>query len=128
MGLIAVFLLVFGVFMSLLLFNNQISSAIRATTNVPSCPNSYIFVSDVDATEPVSAVVFARNSNGNGVSRVPVTCNATLGEITPANQITDNQGNANFIISSTVAGTAVINCSLSPCGAISQAVSVRFNP
>lgn len=129
LGLIGVFLLVFGVFMSMLFFNNpQTSQRIRAEENVPSCGNSYIFADNLNAQigSTVSLTVFVRNQDSNAVSNIPVTCQSTLGTLTPTQQTSSNNGSAVFTLTSQSAGLSQITCSVPSCGSVKNQLSVQF--
>lgn len=128
-GLITVFFLVFGVFMSFLVFGRNAPVNIQANTNIQKCDNSFIFVNDVSLPVGSTAafVAYVRNSEGAGLSKIAVTCTTTLGTILPSNEsVTANSGSATFTLTSDTAGIATISCSTPSCSSFAKNVTIQF--
>lgn len=128
-GLITVFFLVFGVFMTFLLFGRNAPVSIRANANIQKCDNSFIFANDVSLAIGSTAtfVAYVRNSEGTGLPKVPVTCATTLGTISSSNEsITANSGSATFTLTSDTAGIATISCSTPSCSSFAKNVTIQF--
>jgi len=128
LGLIGVFLLVFGVFMSMLFFNSpRGGTRIRAAGSTASCENTYLFAQFL-VTQVGSSVqlnVFVRDADSEAVGKVVVTCSASLGTLTPSQQTSQNNGSTTFSLTSTTQGVSNVTCSIA-CGQISNSVSVQF--
>lgn len=127
-GLVVLFVLVLGVFVSTLFFNSTGRTAIRASNVIPSCANSYIFASKVTALvgENVPLVVYLRSEENEAVPNTSVTCQTSLGAVNPISAITEKTGIVNINASSQTPGTATITCSIAQC-ALAQNVTVQFN-
>lgn len=129
-GLITVFLLVFGVFMSFLVFGRSGQPlGIRASGSTVSCQNSFVFANqlNVEVGAPVTILAYVRNESSVGLANIAVTCSSTLGTITPVdNPVTNSSGNATYSLVSDTPGLATISCSVASCGELARNVTVQF--
>ncbi len=128
-GLITVFLLVFGVFMTYIFARQSGGSlSIRANqSKIASCPNSFLFATNVDSNNRSETVTaYVRDDASNGLANLAFQCTSTLGSLSPDNLVTNKMGQASFTLSSTTPGVATVSCTL-PCGLFSRSVTVKFN-
>src|SRR3989344_7477467 len=91
MALVLVFFLVFGVFMSLMLFNKQIGNFARAAAETdPSSQTSLIFAWPITAKvgEKVEVNIFIRNANNSPLDKKPVRLVTNLGTVNGATEAT----------------------------------------
>lgn len=128
-GLVAVFLLVFSVFMGLLVFNNQFARFIRASQSDASCPNTFVFAQTLNAAinESVAISVFVRDSQDDGVAQTMVSCTTTLGTLNNPQAVSNDLGIAKFTLTSPTLGTATVSCTIPKCGQIANSVTISFN-
>ena len=132
-SLMIVFVLFFGLFTAMEVFNGQIQTFTRAAAeSIPSSDKSLIFcwpyTIKADGRETATINVLIRNG---GTSPLPiankqVTLSTTVGKINNNTQITDKLGRANFTITSDVQGTAVISATVDGSTKLINTVSVKF--
>ncbi|OGK20380.1 hypothetical protein A3C23_03870 [Candidatus Roizmanbacteria bacterium RIFCSPHIGHO2_02_FULL_37_13b] len=128
-GLVAVFIMVFGVFMTTLLYSGRERSGPVRAGLPPSCVNSFIFTTSVEAAvgESVNQLIYVRDDNNNGLKGINVACSTTLGSLNPFSGVTNTNGNLQLTLTSNTAGLAVTNCTIPICGQVQRSVSVQFN-
>lgn len=129
-GLVAVFIMVFGVFMTTLLYSGREGTGPVRAGLPASCVNSFPFTTSVEATvgESVNQLLYVRDDNNTGLKGVNVTCNSTLGNLNPSTGVTNSNGILQMTLVSDTPGTAVTSCRLPICGDVQRTVSVKFNP
>ena len=131
-GLMIIFFLVFGVFVTTTLFNKQIANFARASTETdPSGQTSLIFAWPLTAKvgDKVEVDVFIRNLNNLPLDNKPVRLVTNLGLINGAQESSlesDKIGKASFILSSDTVGVAELTAFVDKNIQLNQKVSVKF--
>ena len=131
-ALMLVFFLVFGLFISLMLFNKQITNFARASAETdPSSQTSLIFAWPLTAKtgDKVEVNVFIRNANNTPLDKKSVRLTTNLGLINGSSESTsqsDKTGKALFILTSDKSGTAQITALVNDKIQLSQKISVKF--
>ncbi len=112
LGLLMIFFLAFTVFITFVVFNDQLTAVTRASTDVVSQEKTYTFawplslVADGKAESEIT--VFVRNDEGKGVSGKTVRLSSPVGTIKEPSVVTNTNGKAAFHISSSNPGVAEI--------------------
>src|SRR3989344_2616366 len=101
LGLLVVFFLAFGLFITLTFFNKQISTFTRAKEeSIPSSETSLIFAwpltAPIDGSQPVVVNIFIRNADNLPLSGKSVSLSTNLGNIAESAQATDKSGKVSF--------------------------------
>ena len=125
--LIAVFLVFFGAFITITVFNSNISSLTRATTCLPDPAKSPIFVWPLqlnDHEETSSISIFVRDQNSLPCAKKNVALATSMGSLRQTLATTDNNGKATFIYSCTAQGEAQISATIDNTTAIAQTVTI----
>ena len=130
MSLIGIFMLSFGVFFSVIVFNKPLSRLIRASQETnPSAANSLIFAWPLtvkaDGQTPSTITVFLRNEKNYPVPNKPVTVLTSFGEIKESQVVSSKDGKTEFHITSATAGIANITVQ-SGTLTLTQKMSVKF--
>jgi hypothetical protein len=134
-GLVSIFFLVFGVFISVLFFNKNIATLTRAKEDtLPSAEKSIILVYpltvNADGTTTSTATVVVRNSKGDGLEAKPVTLTTSLGAIDGGQPTltknSEKDGHATFAITSSTAGVANLSVLISGSTSTSNTASINF--
>lgn len=129
-GLLSIFFLVFGVFMTVLLFNDNLTTITKAKDElIPSSEKSIIlaYPLSLQAGNGQSKVtVWVRNKEGKGIPNQPVTLTTSLGTLDIQALNSDGQGRAIFTLSSQTAGTATLNATIAGTVNPSNTVTVEF--
>ena len=131
-ALMLVFFLVFGLFISLMLFNKQITNFARASAETdPSSQTSLIFAWPLTAKtgDKVEVNVFIRNANNTPLDKKSVRLTTNLGLINGSSESTsqsDKTGKALFILTSDKSCTAQITALVNYKIQLSQKISVKF--
>lgn len=134
-GLISIFFLVFGVFISVLFFNKNIATLTRAKEDtLPSTEKSIILVYpltvNADGKTTATVTVFVRNSKGDSLEAKPVTLTSSLGALDGGQQsltkATEKSGQSVFTLTSTEAGTAQLKAVINGTVPTSNTASVNF--
>ncbi len=130
-GLMLLFFLAFGVFTTVVVFNQPLTQLTRAKEEtVASASESLIFAwpLTVKADGKTSSIisVFIRNLNGKPLSNKAVVLTSTLGNLSEASVTTDNQGKATFQLTSLTPGVAQITATVSGEATLTQKVTVSF--
>ncbi len=112
LGLLMMFFLAFTVFMTFVVFNDQLTAVTRASTDVVSPEKTYTFAwpltLEADGKTESEITVFVRNDEGKGISGKTVRLTSPVGEIKEPTFVTDANGKATFHISSGSPGLAEI--------------------
>ena len=131
-ALMMIFLLVFGVFVTTILFNKQISNIARASTETdPSAQTSLIFAWPLTAKvgDKVEVNVFIRNANNLPLDKKPVKLVTNLGLVNGTQESTSESnktGKVNFTLSSDTVGIAELTAFVNNNIQLIQKVSVKF--
>ncbi len=128
--LIGVFLVLFGLFISLILFEKPLVRLTRAKLDQPSAEKSIIFawplkvVADGRAESVIT--VFARNGQGDELSNKAVTLTSSIGQLVETTVVTDKLGKAEFKIRSSNQGIADLKAVVDNTTTVNQTVSIEF--
>lgn len=132
-SLIIVFILFFGIFTAMVVFNNPLKTFTQAAAeSVPSSQTSLIFADPVyksikaDGKDSAKIDVLVRNANTVPIANKSVTISTTLGSIAQNSQISDKLGRTTFIITSNSPGTAEISAVVDGSVQLINKVSVKF--
>ncbi|HLL60725.1 MAG TPA: Ig-like domain-containing protein [Candidatus Nitrosocosmicus sp.] len=130
-GLLSIFFLVFGVFISVLFFNKNITTFTRAKEELIPVKEKSILLgypltvtADNQTTSTITAWV--RNEKGIGIADKNVTLTSTLGTIDQPTQKTDKDGRISFKIKSSTPGDAVISAMIENSIPSSNSVTINF--
>lgn len=131
-SLLAIFVIVFAVFIGFVLFNQPIRTFTRASEElVPSSESSLIFAwplnSKADGLSKVQINVFIRNSKNYPLNNKKVNLTTTLGNITNDSDTTDKSGKATFSLVSNSPGIAEVKAFVDNQIQIKQTVTVKFD-
>jgi hypothetical protein len=130
-GLLLVFFLLFTVFASSILFNNQLSSITRAKEDyAPSAKASLLFAFPLlvkaDGKTKSTISVFIRSDKGMPVKDQKVVLTASVGQLELSEVITDDKGKATATITSTTPGTSIISATIGGSLMLTQPLSITF--
>ncbi len=130
-GLLLVFFLLFTVFASTVLFNNQIISFTRAKEDyLPSAKASLLFAYPLlikaDGKMVSTISVFVRSDKGMPVKDVKVALTATIGQLASSEVTTDDKGKATTMINSSVTGASTIGATIAGNLKITQPLTITF--
>jgi len=130
-SLMIIFVLIFALFTSAVIFKDPIKTFTRAATeSVVSSNKSLIFswpkTIKADGKETASIDVLVRNADTVPIANKQVVLSATVGNIANNSQTTDKLGRATFTISSDVQGTAEISATVDGTTQLINKVSVKF--
>lgn len=131
-GLVAVFFIVFSLFISVLVFQQPITKLTKAKEELlPSPTKSLIFAWPLsvpaDGKSESTINVFIRNEKEAPISNKKVSLATTLGTIREKQPISDKQGKTEFKIVSETKGNAEIKAVVDNSVEIIQKVSVKFD-
>ena len=128
--LVGVFLVLFGVFISLVLFEKPLVRLTRAKLDQPSAEKSIIFAWPLkvvaDGRSESVITVFARTENGDELSNRSITLTSSVGQLVETTVVTDKLGKAEFKIRSTIAGMADLKAVVDNTTPINQTVVIEF--
>lgn len=126
------FFVLFGLFISLMLFEKPLVRFTRAKQERPSAEKSILFAWPLrvpaDGKSESTINVFIRNDNGDELGKRTVTLTAAIGEFEESTVVADKLGKAEFKIKSSVAGIAEIRGVVENSTPIVQTVSIEFAP
>lgn len=130
-GLLLIFLLSFGIFTTIVVFNKPLTQFTRASEeNNPSPNSSLIFAwpltTKADGKTVANINVFVRSYKGSPLSNKVVTLKSTLGQVKEINNTTDKTGKAIFALTSGEKGIAEVEATVNNTLKIVQKVSVKF--
>lgn len=131
LGLIIVFFLAFGLFITLTTFNRQLATLTRAKEeSIPSSETSLIFAwpltSSTASTAPVEINVFIRNATNLPISGRLVTLTTTRGSFSYNSQTTDKSGKSTFYLTSSAPGIAEVTGMVDNQIQLKQKVTIKF--
>ncbi len=131
LGLFALFFISFLFFLSVVLFNQPLSSLIRAREDTaPSSQNSLMFAWPIEAkADGQSAVqidVFVRSESNKLVANREVKVSTNLGQVQPASTVSDKNGRASFNLVSSQAGIAKLSATIDNSITLSKELTVKF--
>jgi len=129
-GLMLVFLLSFGIFMTVLVFNKPINQLTRAKEeSVVSEKNSLVFAwplnAQADGKSQNKITVFVRSYTNKAIADKPVVIETTLGEVLEKEVVSGKDGKAEFHLTSNSKGVAEITAKVAGIP-ITQKVTVKF--
>ena len=132
-GLLAVFFLMFVVFVTVIFLSNsnQLVSLTRAKEDyVPSAKDSLLFgyplLVKADGKSVSTINVFVRSAKGMPVKSQSLVVTTTLGQLSASSVTTDSQGKASVTLSSTTAGIATVEAVIDSSTKITQTLSIKF--
>lgn len=128
-GLMMIFFLAFTVFITFVVFNEQLSTVTRASTDFVSAEKSLVFAWPLslkaDGVEESEITVFIRSEDGRSIEGKTVTLETTLGEVLEDTVVTDKGGKALFTLTSSSPGVAEITAIVDN-STVTRTVSVKF--
>lgn len=130
--LMMLFFVVFGVFVTTMLFSKNLRGFARAsTTTDPSSQASLIFAWPLTAKvgDKVDVNIFVRNANNSPLDKKLVRVVTNLGLINGAQESTaesDKTGKVSFVLSSETQGIARITAFVNGNTQLSQEVTIKF--
>lgn len=130
-GLMLVFMLTFGLYTVITVFNKPLTRLTKAKEEfIPSSDNSLIFAwpltSKANGKSSVQVNVFIRNVTNVPLPNKKVALTTTVGSVEPSDVTTDKGGKATFSVGSTTPGTAEINAMVDNTIQLKQKVTVKF--
>ncbi len=130
-GLLLVFFLLFTVFATVVLLNKQIVTFTRAKEDyTPSVSASLLFAYPLllkaDGTTKSTINVFVRSDKGMPVKDQKLTVSASLGNLDASEVTTDEKGKATVNLTSTTAGTAMVQAFIGGTLKMTQTLSIKF--
>ncbi|MCS7093362.1 MAG: Ig-like domain-containing protein [Patescibacteria group bacterium] len=130
--LITLFFLFFSIFVTYVLFNQQIRIFTRASEELqPSAEKSLIFAwplsAKSDGQEKVTINVFVRNEKDRSVENRTVSLITNLGKVEPQIQTSDKSGKATFVLTSNQKGTANIQAVVDNQIYLRKTISIKFD-
>lgn len=130
-GLMLLFMLTFGLYTAITVFNKPLTRLTKAKEEfIPSSESSLIFAwplnSKSDGNSTAQINVFVRNANNIPLPNKKVALNSTLGTTNPTDVVTDKGGKATFSVSSDSPGLAEITAIIDNNIQIKQKVTVKF--
>ena len=131
LGLVLAFFVTFILFTVAVVFQRPLTQAIRATEeNNPSGVNSLIFAwpltEKADGTTPVEINVFVRSNSNKPVSKKTVSVSSSLGNVQPAERVSDQAGKTSFVITSTTPGIAQLSAIIDNNIPLQKSLSIKF--
>lgn len=128
--LIGVFFALFGLFISLILFERPLVRFTRAKLDQPSSEKSIIFAWPLkiaaDGQSESVITVFARNEKGDELGKKAVTLTSSIGQLVESTVVADKLGKAEFKIRSSAPGVAEIKAIVDNTTPVNQTVSIEF--
>jgi len=130
-SLLTLFVLVFGLFIGLVIFNQPIRTFTRASEElIPSSESSLIFAwpltAKADNKEKVDINIFVRNVKNLPLTNKRVSLETNLGTVATVSDTTNKSGKATFSLTSSNPGIAEIKATIDNQVQIKQTVTVKF--
>ncbi|MBI3366212.1 Ig-like domain-containing protein [Candidatus Roizmanbacteria bacterium] len=130
-GLMLIFMLSFGLFATITVFNKPLTRLTKAKEEfLPSSDSSLLFAwpltAKADGEYSVQINVFVRNATNIPLSNKKVHLATTVGSIKTNNLDTDKAGKATFMISSTSPGLTELSAVVDNQVQLKQKISVKF--
>ncbi len=131
LGLILAFFVTFILFTAAIVFQRPLTQAIRATEeNTPSGSTSLIFAwpltEKADGNTQVEVDVFVRSKSNKPVPKKTVNLTSSLGNVQALSNVSDTQGKATFIITSSTSGMAQLSAIIDNTIPLQKTVTVKF--
>lgn len=130
LALMTLFVLAFIIFLSFILFNDQIVGATQASNKQVSATNSLLFAWPLEVqadSESISEItVFVRTDEGQAVPDRIVQLSTNVGTISEDSVVTDTSGKAVFTLSSAVPGIAQVQAVVEGIQ-LQRTVSIQFS-
>lgn len=130
-SLLILFILVFGLFIGLVVFNQPIRTFTRASEElIPSLESSLIFAwpltAKADNKEKVDINIFVRNAKNLPLINKKVNLETNLGTVVVISDTTDKSGKATFSLTSSNPGIAEIKATIDNQVQIKQTITIKF--
>ncbi len=130
-GLMLVFLLSFGLFAVVTVFNKPLSRFTKAKEEfIPSSQNSLIFgwplTTKADGKQTAEINIFVRNSTNIPLPNKKVTLNTSLGSFKTNDITTDKAGKATFYLVADAPGLAELTAMIDNQIQLKQKLSIKF--
>lgn len=130
-SLLILLVLVFSIFISYVVFNEQIATFTRASSDTdPLAEKSLIFAWPLTAKatgqDKVMINIFVRNEKNQPLNNKLVSLTTTLGQLDAQTQTTDKSGKVTFNITSTQTGIAQIQAKVDNKVQLKQSLTVKF--
>jgi hypothetical protein len=130
-GLMLIFMLIFGLFVTVTIFNKPLTQFTKAKEEfLPSVDNSLIFAwpltTKSEGKSNVQVNIFVRSSTNIPLPNKKVVLITTLGVVTPNSVTTDKGGKATFSIESNNPGIAELSAIVDDQYQLVQKVTVKF--
>lgn len=130
-GLMLIFMLSFGLFVTITVFNKPLTSLTKAKEEfLPSSESSLLFAwpltAKADGTYTIQVNVFVRNATNIPLPNKKVHLSASLGTIKENDVQTDKAGKATFVVNSNSPGLAELSAIVDNQVQLKQKVSVKF--
>lgn len=131
LSLMSLFILTFGVFAGVVVFNKPLTQLTRAKEEaIPSLKNSLVFAwpleLDADGTTASTITVFIRTDLSKPLTGKPVTLTSTLGAVKEQSVTTDAEGRAVFTLTSAEKGIAELQAFIDNTSPLERKISVKF--
>lgn len=130
-GLMLIFMLSFGLFTTITVFNKPLTQLTKAHEEfLPSSESSLLFAwpltAKTDGQNSIQVNVFVRNATNIPLPNKTVHLNSTLGLIKENDLITDKAGKASFTFGSSTPGLAELSAVIDNQVQLKQKISVKF--
>ncbi len=130
-GLMLIFMLSFGLFTTIIVFNKPLTRLTKAKEEfLPSSESSLLFAwpltAKADGAYSVQVNVFVRNATNIPLPNKKVRLATTVGSIKTNDLETDKAGKATFMISSDSSGLAELTAVVDSQVQLKQKISVKF--
>ncbi|MFH0979905.1 MAG: Ig-like domain-containing protein [Candidatus Roizmanbacteria bacterium] len=130
-SLLIIFVLVFGLFVGLVVFNKPIRTFTRASEElIPSSESSLIFAwpltAKADNIEKVDINIFVRNAKNLPLANKRISLETNLGAVAAITDTTDKSGKATFSLTSSNPGIAQIKATIDNQIQIKQTITIKF--
>jgi len=130
-SLLLIFFLLFTIFITIVLFNGQLTTFTRAKEDLtPSAQSSLLFAYPLlvkaDGLAKSTINVFVRSDKGQPIKDRKLTITSSFGTLSQAEMVTDDKGKATVTLSSSTAGTATIVVLIDQTIRMTQTLSIKF--
>jgi len=130
-GLMLIFMLSFGLFTTITVFNKPLTRLTKAKEEfLPSSESSLLFAwpltAKADGKNSVQVNVFVRNATNIPLSNKKVHLTTTTGAINDNDLVTDKAGKASFMVGSNTPGLAELSATVDSQVQLKQKISVKF--
>jgi len=130
-GLLLVFFLLFTVFITVTLFNKQLTTLTRAKEDfAPSAKASLLFafplLAKADGATKSTINIFVRSDKGMPVKDKVVKIVASVGTLSEAEATTDDKGKATVTLTSSAPGTSIVEIYIDRTLKMNQTLSIKF--